>query len=154
MVGLRCHSVPLDSSCVVVLPWTSSPVDYQAPSCREAGAEVSGREAMATASGLIGSGPELPASVQKENVPDKPGIAQPGSLCPRKTPGPTDCPPRPGIHGTEQRDLMSCSLNGSDSTWKKDPSSQRFSTLQSSLLALPSSFVTDHSPTVQWYQGP
>lgn len=42
-------------------------MDYQAPSCREAGAEVYGKEA-------IGLGPELPA--QKENVSDKPGIAQ------------------------------------------------------------------------------
>lgn len=109
---------------------------------------MSGREDLATASGLIGSGPELPASAQKENIPDKPGMAQQGPLFPRKTPW--VCPPQPGIHGTEQRDPMSCSLSGSDSTWKKDPSSQRFSTLQSSLLVLPSALS---QTTVQLCSG-
>ena len=51
------------------------------------------------------------------------------------------------IRGTEQRDHRSCSLNGSDSTWKKTPSSQRFATHQSFLLASPSAVSQHSNPT-------
>lgn len=66
---------------------------------------------------------QVPSSLtQREKVPDKPGGVHQGSLCLRKTSGPADCPPRPcHIHGAEQRDHRSCSLNGPKSTWRRIP---------------------------------